>query len=65
MPRNCLALFSTCFIALSLITSRAYPQEALQPIARFGMPASVQGPFDHLGIDSGSTPGAIYTYLLR
>jgi hypothetical protein len=51
MPRNYLALFSSCFIALGLITTQAYPQEALRPVANFAMPASVQGKFDHLGID--------------
>jgi DNA-binding beta-propeller fold protein YncE len=45
------ALFSSCFIALGLIAPQAYPQEALRPVAKFAMPASVQGKFDHLGID--------------
>jgi DNA-binding beta-propeller fold protein YncE len=51
MSRNYLALFSTCFIALGVIAPQAYPQEALRPVAKFAMPASVQGKFDHLGID--------------
>jgi hypothetical protein len=51
MKRNYLVLFSSCFIALRLITPQAYPQETLRQSAKFAMPASVQGKFDQLGID--------------
>jgi len=51
MSRKYLALFSSCFITLGLIASQAYPQEPLRPVSKFTMPASVQGKFDHLGID--------------
>ena len=51
MSRNYLALFSSCFIALGVLTPQAYSQQALRPVAKFVMPASVQGKFDHLGID--------------
>ena len=33
------------------MTMQAYSQEALRPVAKFAMPATVQGKFDHLGID--------------
>jgi DNA-binding beta-propeller fold protein YncE len=51
MSRKYLALFSSCFITLGLIVPQAYPQEPLRPVSKFAMPASVQGKFDHLGID--------------
>jgi DNA-binding beta-propeller fold protein YncE len=49
--RNYFSFFSSCFIALGLIAPQAYPQEAFRPVAKFAMPASVQGKFDHLAID--------------
>jgi DNA-binding beta-propeller fold protein YncE len=36
---------------LGLIAQQAYSQEALRSVAKFAMPASVRGKFDHLGID--------------
>jgi len=45
------SLFSSCFIVFGLIAPQAYPQEALRPVAKFAMPASVQGKFDHIAID--------------
>jgi DNA-binding beta-propeller fold protein YncE len=51
MPRSGLALVLSCLIILSLPTRSAYSEDALQPVAKFLMPASIQGKFDHLGID--------------
>ena len=51
MPRNGLVLILSCLVILSLPIQTAYSQETLQPVAKFVMPASVQGKFDHLGID--------------
>jgi DNA-binding beta-propeller fold protein YncE len=44
-------LISGCLLALGLSIPAAYSQAPLQPAAKFLMPASVQGRFDHLGID--------------
>jgi DNA-binding beta-propeller fold protein YncE len=51
MPHNRLALVSSCLVALSPITLQAHSQTALRPVGKLVMPASVQGKFDHLGID--------------
>jgi DNA-binding beta-propeller fold protein YncE len=45
-------LFPLSLLVVSGLLGRsAYAQEPLQPITKFVMPASVQGKFDHLGID--------------
>lgn len=51
MPHTRLALVSSCLIAMGLIIQQAYSQTALRPVAKLVMPSSVQGKFDHLGID--------------
>ncbi|MDQ1452791.1 MAG: hypothetical protein QOK38_2657 [Acidobacteriaceae bacterium] len=51
MPRNCLLLASSCLIALNFPMARAQSPAALRPLAKLVMPSSVQGKFDHLGID--------------
>lgn len=51
MLRSRFVLLSGCLLALGLSIRPAYSQQALQPAARFPMPASIQGRFDHLGID--------------
>jgi DNA-binding beta-propeller fold protein YncE len=51
MPRNCLLLVSSCLIALTFPMARAQSPAALRPLAKLVMPSSVQGKFDHLGID--------------
>ncbi|MGI8771808.1 MAG: YncE family protein [Acidobacteriaceae bacterium] len=51
MLRNRLVLVSSCLILLGLFTRHACSEEPLRPVAKFVMPASVQGRFDHLGID--------------
>ena len=51
MPRNHPALVSSCFLLLSLAAGPAYAQQALRSVAKFVMPSSIQGKFDHLGID--------------
>jgi sugar lactone lactonase YvrE len=50
--RNYFSFSSSCFIALGLIAPQAFPQEAIRPVAKFAMPASIQGKFDHLAIDN-------------
>jgi DNA-binding beta-propeller fold protein YncE len=51
MPRSRLALVSSCLIAMGLTIQQAQSQTALRPVGKLVMPASVQGKFDHLGID--------------
>jgi DNA-binding beta-propeller fold protein YncE len=50
MPRR-LPLISSCLIALTFITASAQSAAPLQLASKLEMPASVQGRFDHLGID--------------
>lgn len=51
MPRNSSVLLSVCFLALGLITPQVQAQDALRPVAKFTMPDTIKGRFDHLGID--------------
>src|SRR5882757_9366992 len=51
MSCNRLAFVSSCLIALNFTTAHAQSQVPLGPVAKLPMPASVQGKFDHLGID--------------
>lgn len=51
MLRNPLVQVAVWLITLGLSTRPAWPQDTLRPVAKFVMPASVQGRFDHLGID--------------
>jgi DNA-binding beta-propeller fold protein YncE len=51
MPRSGLELILSSLVLLSLPTPPALSQDALRPVAKFIMPTSVQGKFDHLGID--------------
>ncbi|HEY3990449.1 MAG TPA: YncE family protein [Acidobacteriaceae bacterium] len=51
MPRTRLLFVSSCLIALTFITAHAQSQAPLRLAARLAMPSSVQGRFDHLGID--------------
>jgi DNA-binding beta-propeller fold protein YncE len=51
MQRNGWVFFSGCLVGLGLIAPQAHAQEPLRPVAKFVMPAAVQGKFDHLGID--------------
>jgi DNA-binding beta-propeller fold protein YncE len=50
MPRR-LPLISSCLIALTFMTASAQSAAPLQLASKLEMPASVQGRFDHLGID--------------
>jgi DNA-binding beta-propeller fold protein YncE len=50
MPRR-LLLISSCLIALTFMTASAQSAAPLQLASKLEMPASVQGRFDHLGID--------------
>jgi DNA-binding beta-propeller fold protein YncE len=50
MPRR-LLLISSCLIALTFMTASAQSAAPLQLATKLEMPASVQGKFDHLGID--------------
>jgi DNA-binding beta-propeller fold protein YncE len=51
MPRNRLLLVSSCLIALTFTTAHAQSPAPLRLVGKLTMPASVQGKFDHLGID--------------
>src|ERR1700716_3523806 len=51
MPRNPLLLVSSCLIALTFTTAHAQSPAPLRLVGKLTMPASVQGKFDHLGID--------------
>jgi DNA-binding beta-propeller fold protein YncE len=51
MVRSGLVLISGCLLALGLSIRPAYSQAPLQPVGKFLMPPSIQGRFDHLGID--------------
>ena len=51
MPRGGLSLILGCLVLFTLHSRPVYAQPALRPVAKFIMPASVHGKFDHLGID--------------
>ncbi len=51
MPHIRLGLVLSCLVILGVPTRPAYSQEPLRLAAKFAMPTSVQGKFDHLGID--------------
>jgi DNA-binding beta-propeller fold protein YncE len=51
MSRNSLAVILGCLVISSLPIRAAYSQQPLHLIGKFTMPVSVQGKFDHLGID--------------
>lgn len=51
MRRKRLLLVSSCLIALTFITAHAQSPAPLRLVTKLEMPASVQGKFDHLGID--------------
>lgn len=51
MLRSGFVLISGCLLTLGLFVRPAYSQQPLQPVGKFLMPTSVQGKFDHLGID--------------
>jgi DNA-binding beta-propeller fold protein YncE len=51
MLRSCLPLILSCLVTSAVPTGHIYAQDVLRPVSKFGMPASVQGKFDHLGID--------------
>lgn len=51
MLRSGFVLISECLLTLGLSIGPAYSQAPLQPAAKFVMPSSIQGKFDHLGID--------------
>ena len=53
MLRCGVALVFGCLLTLGPSIRPAYTQEILRPVARFAMPATVPGKFDHLGIDQG------------
>ncbi len=51
MSRSGLMLIVSSVVLLTLPIRPAFAEDALRPVAKFVMPASVQGKFDHLGID--------------
>ena len=51
MPRGGLSLILSSLVLLTLPSRAAPAQHALRPVAKFVMPASLHGKFDHLGID--------------
>ena len=51
MPFCRLLFVSSCLIAMGIAVPQAYSQTPLKPVAKLVMPSSVQGKFDHLGID--------------
>lgn len=51
MLRSGFVLISSCLLTLGFSIPPAYSQQPLQPVGKFLMPASIQGKFDHLGID--------------
>jgi DNA-binding beta-propeller fold protein YncE len=51
MPFCRLLFVSSCLIVMGLTLPQARSQAALRPAGRLVMPSSVQGKFDHLGID--------------
>jgi DNA-binding beta-propeller fold protein YncE len=51
MPRSRLGVVPSCLIAMGVTIQPAHSQTTLRPVGKLVMPASVQGKFDHLGID--------------
>ncbi len=51
MLRSCVTVVSSCLIAVGFAVPQAYSQKPLTPAGKLVMPSSVQGKFDHLGID--------------
>jgi DNA-binding beta-propeller fold protein YncE len=51
MLRSGFAVMSGCLLTLGLSTGPAYSQAPLKQVGKFVMPPSIQGKFDHLGID--------------
>lgn len=51
MPLCRLLFVSSCVVVIGVAVPQAYSQTPLAPVAKLVMPSSVQGKFDHLGID--------------